>query len=328
VNARVQQRAGYREFLLVIIALVVSIIFAELATRLVVWITDRQPLLVSDNLTGWALKPNVTNVHAYRNGQFSISTDLAGNRVTNHNNASVPPDSRAIVLVGDSFAMGLGVGDKQHIGWMIAENSSRKVINLGVLGFDTGQQLIALESYIRHNPDQAIGDIIVLVFENDFREIQLKYAPIIGRTKPYFHTSDGVLKKEIYQRGIQDLMMDRSRLYWLVKSEIVKLLPHDQVDALAGVDVVLKCLGAMRSIAEVQGAKFTVLAYRYLSPDGSMANAQWEKFIRDAKAEDLTPLFIQSGSSKFIGFDGLHWNQAGHQLATAAVLELIQKPGM
>ena len=117
--------------------------------------------------------------------------------------------------------------------------------------------------------------------------------------------------------------MDSSRLYWLVNSELAKVLPQEPVAALAGVEPVLQCLAAMRSIADSKGAKLTVLAYRYISDKGAMTDAQWSSFILAAEAADITPAILQSGAADLIGFDGLHWNQAGHELVTSVVVELI-----
>ena len=69
----------------------------------------------------------------------------------------------------------------------------RRVVNLGVPGYGTDQELVQLEAYFDSRKTGAISDIVVLVFENAFTDTLRGLDPYLGCTKPVFHVVIGQL---------------------------------------------------------------------------------------------------------------------------------------
>ena len=70
-----------------------------------------------------------------------LSTDKNGYR-------STPPfqENRPIgIVLGDSFAQGFFLSNEESIPWKIAELTNSNVINTGVGGYSTDQELMTLE---------------------------------------------------------------------------------------------------------------------------------------------------------------------------------------
>jgi lysophospholipase L1-like esterase len=106
-----------------------------------------------------------------------------------------PAGVRRVVVLGDSFAFGVGV-DEQHVvsarlqailngDHDLAEQARFEVVNLGVSGYSTDQELLLFEELApRLQPDI----VIVLMCDNDFEGNTLDF--VYGRYyKPYFEAS-------------------------------------------------------------------------------------------------------------------------------------------
>ena len=125
-------------------------------------VTRHVPLVVSDRRLGWALKPGMRDqMRADGRGRFTISTDAEGHRLTRSGGDLAPTDARVIVLVGDSLVQGLGVNDAETFGWLLASKMGFRVINLGVLGYGTDQELLALEGFFETHSGLAVSDVVL-----------------------------------------------------------------------------------------------------------------------------------------------------------------------
>lgn len=112
-------------------------------------VTHRIPVFVSDERTGWSNRRNLRNeIRAGDGGRFAISTDAEGYRLTRGTDEPPPRDRRALIVSGDSFALGQGVNDSETFAWILAHELSREVIDLGVFGHGTDQQLIRLAALL------------------------------------------------------------------------------------------------------------------------------------------------------------------------------------
>jgi lysophospholipase L1-like esterase len=90
-------------------------------------------------------------------------------------------------VLGDSFTYGLGVGDDQtYCARLAAELPGLEVINAGVNGYGTAQQLILLrEDGLRFAPDI----VVVGFFVNDLDD------NVVGATRERFVVEDGALRE-------------------------------------------------------------------------------------------------------------------------------------
>jgi len=244
---------------------VVGLVLAEIAVRMGVAVMHRDPLIVSDPRAGWALRPNLRGlIRAGGGGQYVISTDEEGHRITRPAGERPAAHHPYVILLGDSYIQSVGADDPEIFAWILAHDMPVNVVKLGVLGYGTDQQLVSLEAFLESHPALNVCDLVVFVTENDFTDVQTEYG-YLARRKPRFRLIDGRLDRADYRRGLSDRFMDMSYLYWLVNSKIAEHTVHARLDPAAGIDVVVACLAAMRDAATRRGARFHALVH-HLSP--------------------------------------------------------------
>lgn len=135
-------------------------------------------------ILGWTLKENLNKVNVY-NG--SVSSNSAGIRGKKEYSIEKTNKTR-ILTIGDSFTFGEGINDNKTFSTYLEkmyENS--EVINMGVHGYGTDQQLLKLKiSGLKYNPD-----IVILGFYyNDIYRNELSFRDFV---KPKFILKNGNL---------------------------------------------------------------------------------------------------------------------------------------
>jgi hypothetical protein len=184
----------------------------------------RGPDVYSERL-GWKLRPGFRGlVH----GTWTTVSD-GGCRGRDHAAGKAPGRIR-IVMLGDSITFGHRVRDDQTFSALLESRSGRfEVVNLGVEGYGTDQELIVLrEEGLRRRPD-----VVVLNFcSNDVLNNALDRDHQDGRTpKPYFTQEgdeirlhdDGLRLRPL--RRVAQWLADESHLY----GRLGDLLPRLQV---------------------------------------------------------------------------------------------------
>jgi lysophospholipase L1-like esterase len=184
----------------------------------------RGPDVYSERL-GWKLRPGF---QGFVHDTWTTVND-GGYRGRDHAAGKAPGRIR-IVMLGDSITFGHRVRDDQTFSALLASRTGRfEVLNLGVEGYGTDQELIVLqEEGLRRHPD-----VVILNFcSNDVLNNALDRDHQDGRTpKPYF-TLDGAelrlhdegLRLSPLRRGVQWLA-DEAHLY----GRLGDLLPRLQV---------------------------------------------------------------------------------------------------
>lgn len=307
---------------------------AEGFVRVLAVMMERSPLLISDVRAGWANRPDIeSQAVVVGNSRFVMSTDRNGWRITYPRGWRPAALVPTVVLAGDSFAYGIGVNDEETVAWILARETPYKIVNLGVLGYGTDQELVKLEEFLEANPKERLGAIIVLVFDNDFIDVQQARAPSLGRTKPKF-VVHGELIRTAYMPGVSDRLMDISRLFWLLNSKRTALLASENPSPYAGLDVVISCLQSMRRLAEARGAQFHALLHHRvtnnrLRSEPLFDEAVWRRFIERTGAIDITDEILAGDGPDPIGPDAGHWSAAGHRrVASKIEADVLSVPGV
>jgi len=138
---------------------------------------DRLPIVErgyydhSDQL-GWRLKPNLNirliskeSKDAKKNAAKSssdmayLSTDAHGFRSTPAFEAKRPLG----IVLGDSMAQGFYLTDEQTVPWQLSKLTNSNVLNTGVGGYSSDQELIMLQKVIANKPQW----VVLLFFAND-----------------------------------------------------------------------------------------------------------------------------------------------------------------
>src|SRR5262245_25339768 len=252
---------------LTIFGFLLAIGLAEGGIRILALAMHRFPFLTSDARAGWANLPNIEQkVVNFGNSRFILSTDSGGRRIP-HALKGVSPGGSAtqVVLVGDSFVFGLGVNDEQTVGAILARETPYWIVNLGVVGYGTDQELVKLEEFLSGLTNgNRIAAIIVFAFDNDFVDVQRDRDPYLGRTKPRFNVK-GELIRTAYTPTVSDRLMDLSRLFWVVNSKRATMFADSRLLPRDGIEVVISCLRLMRRRAEANRAQVHVLLHHRLT---------------------------------------------------------------
>ena len=114
----------------------------------------------------------VSTEHFYPNQyRVTITTNQAGLRGIKDYTVPKPPNTYRIAMLGDSMLFGFGVADNEVVSYQLehllnrtAKNRKFEVLNFGVSGFGTAEQLVAYEKLVRpYKPDA----VVVFYFSND-----------------------------------------------------------------------------------------------------------------------------------------------------------------
>jgi len=310
--------------LLILISFVIVLVAGEVVVRIWVAFSNRIPLTVSNAHTGWVLSPNLRNrLRVEPGGQFVISTNKDGHRLTAPVEQVPPETTPVVILVGDSFVQGVGVNDNETFGWLLARDTPWTIVNLGVLGYGTDQQLLSLKGYLKAHPNLAVRDIVVFVFDNDFVDVQTKYEHWLGRSRPHFRVVNGRLEPENYNLTLSDKLMDFSYFYWFFNSKRGFLFAAPSQEPGNGVEVVIASLNEMQDIAAQRGAHFHVLVHDRLRNPESFHHPIWNDYIHRPEVINITEYLRASNNLDSVGYDGLHWSAEGHRRVATFLKEKL-----
>lgn len=302
----------------VLFSLVLVLFLCEVGVRVWVAATDRIPITMSNAQTGWVLSPNLRNQKRVDpNGHFVMSTNADGHRLTAPVEQQQSKPNQTVILIGDSFVQGVGVDDSETFAWMLAQDTPWKIVNLGVLGYAPDQELLSLTNFLKNHPDLEVRDIIVFVFDNDFVDVQTRYAFWLGRSKPRFQVIDGRLQAEPYNLGLSDHLMDISYVYWFFNSKRGFLSEKDDPEPESGIDVVIASLEAMKEVATQRRARIHFLVHDRLRNSESLHHPVWNDYMRRSDIIDITEYIRIPAEPDPVGYDGLHWSPEGHRRVAA-----------
>jgi hypothetical protein len=239
---------------------------------------------------------------------------------------------RALVL-GDSFAFGLGVDDGERLSDLLGDDRL-EVVNMGVTAWGTDQQLRALEiEGFDYSPDL----VLLVVFpHNDLEDIGQE----IGSSwpKPHFELEDGRLKLvppsvtwDIHLRSV-------SYLAEIVYSQLRSKENNMRIaEAWKSRDTLPLFAAIIDRMAEECRARGVEVAAVIAYPPGRMATgpSEAERRVRAALERagfatcDTFDAFREhtvAGESLYSS-DGLHWNARGNAVAAAQARRLLVELG-
>ncbi len=295
---------------------------------------------VSDPVLGWRGKPDVRM--RFRRPDFDalVANDAAGRRIPD---PAPPADAaRRILVLGDSFTWGWGVGQ----GEVFTDHLQRAlpdlaVINHGVNAYGTGQEYLLLQRELASRR----YDLVLLMFF--FNDVNDNVTPRSGR-RPLFTVAGGQLvppraPARPFGGAVHLWLKDHSLAYRLI-DYCAGMLKHGAgelprpkeapADAAAiaytdlpGATVTQHLIGAMAEACRAHGARFAVVYVPQrseLNPQRTLPEARAvHALARDAAALsgvlfiDLTSAFVEArgrGEEVYFPHDG-HWTPAGHALA-------------
>ena len=304
-----------------------------------------------DARLGWVLWPNTRGMFTAE-GRAYVSINAAGMRDRDHATAKASGVYR-VAVVGDSYSEAMQVAaESTYWARRPAELGCRgrvEVLNFGVAGYGTAQELLSLPRVFRYDPDLVL---LQLTPGNDLRNNVRALEQ--ARDRPFAAVSSAGLTFDTSfaagpsYRGVLDrLWLARlthaSRLLQLVHEARVRARPPlpetagldsasfaPPLDSLwAGAwDVTEAMIAAIRDSATAHGAGFLAVSVSYPTPMGDYPDRRLAAFAAHHGLDflPLTPGItdtVRLAGTPLHGFPPRlntgHWNAAGHRVAASLI---------
>jgi hypothetical protein len=199
-----------KKLLLIMLGLFFGLLIMEIALRIIgytypIW-------YMPDEYTGYSLKPNVEGWYT-REGQSYVRVNSEGLRDREHSKAK-PANTVRIAVLGDSFSEAMHVPQEDTFWWLMERKLKAcpqfagkdvEVINFGVSGYGTAQELITLRQKVwDYEPD-----IVLLAFLtfNDIMDNSKKLKDT--EEMPYFfYKNDQLVLDDSFLRSRTYLKLD------------------------------------------------------------------------------------------------------------------------
>jgi hypothetical protein len=273
---------------------------------------------------GWRLKPNLRDVAAFQGK--GLSSNARGLRGRREFADPKPPGAFRIVVLGDSFTFGEGVGDDETWSHRLQELLPQtEVLNLGVHGYGHDQMLLYLqEEGLRYRPDLVLLGFLTLDMGRNvlaFRD----YA------KPRFVLREGelVLTHSPVPSVEETLAAERfgSSFLDLIRMLASRLRGRTGATARETDQLTLAILDQIRATAVAAGAR---AAFAYLPAFDELTRTDLvktpaERFFFDycedrrTPAIYLRPYFLSELRQGARLEDSGHWGALEHRIAAAGI---------
>jgi lysophospholipase L1-like esterase len=295
---------------------------------------------------GWTPRPSFRRTLA--GSETTINS--AGYRGREVGAARTPGRTR-VVMLGDSITFGYGVRDGETFSAVLETIDPRlEVVNLGVQGYGTDQELLKLEREgLAFAPDVVVLNVCLA---NDLLDNAAAKSIYDGvYPKPYFRLEDGRLVLVAGHvalspaRRLALLLSQRSALFnaALDLTRVDRARYQRQLAGLAETEppepafaVTFALVRRMDEEARARGARFVALLYPSLR-DFIRPSRRAQRFLeapelRGVRVVDLRPRFEARGftSDTFprYSLDGnLHLTAEGHRLAAGVILDVLAEAG-
>lgn len=203
-----ETKPGFRMHLLlaattIFLGVIFPLLIAEVGLRLFwegYYEKDPEPRYQRDAILGWIPVPNFDGIHGSAEFKVHVTHDERGVRGGGVGTDRVAGASR-VVFIGDSMTYGHAASDEEaFVGILHRRDNGIETVNLGVGGYNTGQQYLRLKHQgFDYSPDLVVMD----VFWNDL------YWENLESPGPRFEVRDG----ELVQIGFDLEDMDSELIF-------------------------------------------------------------------------------------------------------------------
>lgn len=230
------------------------------------------------------------------------------------------PDTRPrILVIGDSFTMGLGVGEGARYTEILEELEPRwRVDNMGMSGWGLDLMVRALDALGK----KARPTVVVLaVYTDDLSRLSPRYVGSGGTPYTKFKLIDGKL---VDTPPFKFNFWSRLRLYELLRTELERRGGSRERNSYPLNEALLNRFRALTT-----ELKATPVVLFLPGREVSSEDRERRAFLHgwaEAKAvvyRDLTDVLAGEGADKAYIRDNFHWNEHGHEVAGRALFELL-----
>ena len=189
--------SGRANALLLVVTLLVLVVATEITLRFVYHPEFLGSVIRFDPVLGWSLDPgsSLMSVDSQRDLRYRIGVNSLGLRDREHS-LDKPRGIHRVLVLGDSFVFGVGLDAGERFSDLLDRSlpDDVEVINAGVPGWGTDQEMLFYESSLR----RLQPDVVVLTFlgQNDVVNNGLRGPLIEVGTKPRFVCEGDSLRLE------------------------------------------------------------------------------------------------------------------------------------
>ena len=175
-----------KEILLLLISSSIAITFSVALGEIYVWFINKSNWATNgarhDRELGWVLTPNNTfETH----GRISTINSLG------FRSPEIDSSRKHVIIVGDSVAFGLGLGDRETLSHYLANQLKEfQVLNFSVPGYSVDQYYLTLKKHINKTNPALI--VVVIFTGNDIQETRKDN--LFGIGKPWFEIKGSSMK--------------------------------------------------------------------------------------------------------------------------------------
>lgn len=295
-----------------------GVVAAEMALR---WIDprrlDRREVghEVYSEWYGWDNRPGFEGL----NHDVLTTVDSRGRRSPGTVTRDSAPRPRVLML-GDSITYGTGVRDEETFCALMAQRYD--VVNLGVEGYGTDQELLKLEREgLAYHPDVVVLNFTVA---NDIWNVRSRLDDFTRLPKPYFTLVGGVpvLHREHLRHSLPGRLAqwisDYSQLYDVVRPLLPERStpagPESQaLSAKEGLRLTVALISRMQAVTAAAGARFVVVVHpdeATFKQHSSVADSLTQRLQGAGVTVVASLADIYRGSG--LGYDRIAWDYIGH----------------
>lgn len=342
-----------RNILFSLITFVIFLLLLEGGMRLYV-VLFNQRVTKPDPDVGWYHQPNSHKSLTKEGHSYNLSYNSHGFRVPEHTYKK-PKGVRRVVILGDSFVDGSEVDDRETFSWLMQEElDSIEVINLGVYGYSTTQELFALKKFaLRYDPDI----VLVMTMTNDFTDNLLNFSAF-GPCPRYTLKNDSLVLENTNDAAAQEVFAEinlpvpafkffhqHSYLYYALNQFIYQRLYGQKIEEIIKSErtqlnrqeqeyLYLQIIEKMKRICDQSGIDFWVffvypqkqLLDNELSPSLTLIEQMTEKGVN---AVDLFQILrnkeMRSKKDESLYYvKDFHWNARGHKYVSELMIDWVK----
>lgn len=281
---------------------------------------------------GWQNLPGADGVFDHPRFRIHVHANSKGLRDREYAYERTP-GRRRILVIGDSFVWGYGVEQHETFPKVLeALLPNAEVINAGVAGYGTDQELLWLRSEgVRYRPDV----VILLMCGNDDGENNSDLVFWVYR-KPRFRQAD---HGELVLTGVpvplpsrttrlKHWMLTHSALLFQLKSVVIDPLRRpEKATEPVGFGLTLALVDQIAGVVRDIGARLVVAATVRYAPSAQF-QTHWPELVRALRERRIETLDIDrspgyANEKMLINGEG-HWNPAGHRFVAEQLRHIIQ----
>lgn len=293
------------------------------------------------------IRPNMTFTHTSFEGTFHFKTNNKGFRNDKDINYKKEPGEIRVIALGDSHTQGYDVNQNETFS-SVAENMLNKnglkstVINAGVSGFSTAEELVFLENEgYKYKPDY----VVVALFANDYQDnirsdlFELRDDTIVVKNHEYI---PGVsIQNKLYKFGIFRWLGEKSYLYAYAFNTVWDLVKKWNQQAASVKDtefaiavnantnyseeLMKKLISRFHEYCKAQGIKLIILDIPQLGPKESISPSIPKNLISHVKGNCDTLFNYNNMSTDYSKISFIHVKHGSRHISAETHKMLGQK---